>query len=180
MTVFVYTFYGTNFGSKFNKLNWRQFTGWYRCQVGEMLSYVKIRSSTNGKCLVVIQYTQLTQHDTSSYMHTNTACIHIMSESSWLNLAFLLLGNDIYPFCAPLTFWCHLHFFPTLMWKWQLCIVFVALTLKPLIDFIDISIMEFGIFQYEKRRRMVLRHQNQTKCLLAVTLRLLTQFSMPF
>jgi hypothetical protein len=33
--------------------------------------------------------------------------------------------------------------------------------------------MEFGIFQYEKRRRMVLRHQNQTKCLLAVTLRLL-------
>jgi hypothetical protein len=27
MTVFVYTFYGTNFGSKFNKLNWRQFTG---------------------------------------------------------------------------------------------------------------------------------------------------------
>jgi hypothetical protein len=61
-------------------------TGRYRCQVGEMLSYVKIRSSTNGKCLVVIQYTQLTQHDTSSYMHTNTACIHIMSESSWLNL----------------------------------------------------------------------------------------------
>jgi hypothetical protein len=54
-----------------------------------------------------------------------------------------------------------------------LCIVFVALKLKPLIDFIDISILEFRIFQYEKRRRMVLRHQNQTKCLLAVTLRLL-------
>ena len=47
---------------------------------------LKISSSKNGQCLLVIQYTQLTQHDTSSYMHTNTACIHIMSESSWLNL----------------------------------------------------------------------------------------------
>jgi hypothetical protein len=44
---------------------------------------------------------------------------------------------------------------------------------KPLIDFIDISILDSRIFQYEKRRRMVLSHQNQTKCLLAVTLRLL-------
>jgi hypothetical protein len=32
---------------------------------------------------------------------------------------------------------------------------------------------EISYFSYEKRRRMILRHQHQTKCLLAVTLRLL-------
>jgi hypothetical protein len=73
----------------------------------------------------VIQYTQLTQHDTSSYMHTNTTCIHIMSESSW---SWWYDG------------WIYIYL-------WQLCIVFVVLKLKPLIDFIDISILKSRIFR---------------------------------